>query len=321
MKVDRRQAPASKKCDRCGRLLTTDYFAPTRSPFFADGFVSTCNDCITGYLKNRDFSWSAIDKLCQWADIPFIVKEWQKIYEMNSPDTVWEVYARVFSSQAYEDLGWDSYHKQYKRLKEVGLIEEEIPLMHDRKVREMQRTWGANYDEEDLYYLEDLYKGLLASQNVSGALQIDQARKLCKLSLEIDSRIRSGDKDVDKFLASYDKLVKSGEFTPKNTRDAANFDSFAELAYWLEKRGKQNRFYDDVTRDVIDETMKNIENYNQRLYVNEGGIGDEITQRLRALEGVTDQKESFYGLDQNDNLDDYDAAAFVVDGEEEEFQI
>lgn len=126
----------------------------------------------------------------------------------------------------------------------------------------MRRKWGPNYDDEDLYYLEDLYKGLLATQNVNGALQIDQAQKLCKLSLEIDSRIRAGDKDVDKFLSSYDKLVKTGDFTPKNVKNAANFDSFAELAYWLEKRGKLNRYYDNVTRDVIDETLKNMENYN-----------------------------------------------------------
>ena len=90
-------------------------------------------------------------------------------------------------------------------------------------------------------------------------------------------------KEFDKFLSSYDKLVKTGEFTPKNAKNASNFDSFAELAYWLEKRGKQNRFYDGTTRDVIDEAIKNIENYNQRLYINEGGIGDEITKRLQIL--------------------------------------
>lgn len=312
------ELPAPKTCNRCGRELTTQFFAPSRSPFFDDGFVPTCNECITGYLKKRDFSWEAIDKLCQWADIPFIVKEWERLLEMNSPETIWEVYARVFNADCYEELGWDSYHKQYKRLKEVGLMEDEIPLLKDKKLLDLRRKWGANYDDEDLYYLEDLYKGLLATQNVNGALQIDQAQKLCKLSLEIDSRIRAGDKDVDKFLSSYDKLVKTGEFTPKNAKNAANFDSFAELAYWLEKRGKQNRFYDDATRDVIDETMKNIENYNQRLYINEGGLGDEVTKRLEILRGA--HEDEYYGLEHHENLDEYDAAAYVVDGEEEDFQ-
>jgi len=80
--------------------------------------------------------------------------------------------------------------------------------------------------------------------------------------LEIDNRIRAGDKEVDKFMSSYDKIIKSAEFTPKNAKNATDFDSFAEVAYWLEKHGKINKFYDNVTRDVIDESLKNIENYN-----------------------------------------------------------
>lgn len=120
----------------------------------------------------------------------------------------------------------------------------------------MRRRWGGNYDDDELYYLEDLYKGLLLSQNVSGALAIDQAQKLCKLSLEIDKRIRAGDKDVDKFLSSYDKIVKTADFTPKSVKNATDFDSIGELMFWLEKRGHQNKFYDNTTRDVIDETLK-----------------------------------------------------------------
>ncbi|MDT3386807.1 MAG: hypothetical protein LIR46_03435 [Bacteroidota bacterium] len=59
-------------------------------------------------------------------------------------------------------------------------------------------------------------------------------------------------------LTSYDKLVKTAEFTPKNVKNATDFDSVGELFRWLEKRGWRNKFYDDVTRDIVDETMKNI---------------------------------------------------------------
>jgi hypothetical protein len=59
-------------------------------------------------------------------------------------------------------------------------------------------------------------------------------------------------------LSSYDKLVKTAEFTPKNVKNATDFDSVGELFRWLEKRGWRNKFYDDVTRDIVDETMKNI---------------------------------------------------------------
>jgi hypothetical protein len=39
----------------------------------------------------------------------------------------------------------------------------------------LKEKWGANYDEESLIYLEDLYSGILKTQNVNGALQTKQA--------------------------------------------------------------------------------------------------------------------------------------------------
>jgi len=109
-------------------------------------------------------------------------------------------------------------------------------------------------------------------------------------------------------MSSYDKIIKSAEFTPKNAKNATDFDSFAEVAYWLEKHGKINKFYDNVTRDVIDETLKNIENYNQRLYINEGGIGESITARLRALTQVNaiENSPDIYDIQPQFDPDEYD---------------
>lgn len=300
----------TKKCNHCGGILSTDEFAQTHSPFYLDGYLPICNGCINQILQDNDYSWDIIDRLCQYAGIPFIVKEWTRLEEMNGQAKTWNVYSKVFAQDIYEEFGWSDYNKQYIKLRQAGLLEEEIPLVNEFHLRELRKKWGGNYDEEALNYLEDLYKGLLLTQNVNGALQIDQAQKICKLSFEIDSRIRSGDKDVDKFLSSYDKLVKTAGFTPKNTKNAIDFDSFAEVGHWLEKRGRQNKFYDDVTRDVIDETIKNVENYNQRLYINEGGIGDEITQRLNALKNANETEQSIYGLEENYSLDEYDNAGF-----------
>ena len=303
----------TKICPKCGESLFEDDFAKTHSIFYPDGYLPICNYCVEEYLRENDYAWDAIDKLCQWADIPFIVKEWTRLAELNGEDKTWPVYAKVFAADIYQSIGWADYFKQYKKLREVGMIEDEIPIIHEHKLKELQKVWGGNYSEEELFYLEDLYKGLLVTQNVNGALQIDQARKLCKFSLEIDSRIRAGDKDVDKFLSSYDKLVKIAEFTPKNTRNAVDFDSFAEVGMWLEKRGRQNKFYDNTTRDIIDESLKNIENYNQRLYINEGGIGDEITQRLRALQGAEELEENVFDLKKEYDLDEYDNAGYEVE--------
>lgn len=314
----------SKYCHKCGLELPVENFTSTRSLFYSDSKLPFCNSCITTYLTSQNFSWPVISKLCQWADLPFIVKEWERLFELNGPVTAWSAYSKTFETQAYEDLGWADYENQYKNLKALGYIDREIPLFDAAQLRELARKWGSSYTDEELYYLEELYKGLMTSQNVNGSLQIDQAQKLCKISLEIDNRIRSGDKDVDKFLSSYDKLIKTAEFTPKNAKNATDFDSIAELAVWMEKKGIVNKFYDGATRDVIDETLKNIEAYNRRLYINESGMGESITQRIEALKIVDERdRAGNYNLGQDYDEDKYDNNGFTfeIEEDEEEFSL
>ena len=225
----------------------------------------------------------------------------------------------IYFSDEYDELDWSSYQEAYRELNAAGALDEVVPGLTDEKCRKLQEKWGYNYDEEALHYLENLYDGLLLTQNINGALQGDQALKICKISYEIDCRIREG-ADFDKLLASYDKLVKTGEFTPKNVKNASDFESMGELCRWLEKRGFVNRFYDGETRDVVDETIKNIQSWNQRLYTNESGIGDEITQRIRALKTAA-ELESYYDLsDKEDDYDNYENEGFEQLFKDDEFE-
>ena len=307
-----------KTCSRCNGSFGPDAFSETKSFFYKDGYLPICNSCIEEYLVENNFDWEAVDKVCQYADIPFVPSEFERLHEMNG-DKVFPVYAKVFLSSDYNGLDWGVYFRRFKELKEAGLIDDELPVIKEKKLSQLKEKWGANYDEEELHYLEGLYDGMLQTQNVNGALQDDQAKKLCKISLEIDSRIREGS-DFDKILSSYDKLVKVAEFTPKNVKNATDFDSVGEVFRWLEKRGWVNKFYDGVTQDVVDETMKNIMNFNQRLYVNESGITEEIEKRLSALKNAQ-ELENYYNTDKEYDLDEYDNAGYDELMKDEDFQV
>lgn len=316
--IARRRNFALKQCNRCGASQTPDAFAPTKSIFYPDGSLPICNSCIETYLVDVGFNWREVDKLCQWADIPFVPREWERLHSMNG-DKVFGIYAEVFAQSEYEGLGWDDYFQAFKDLKESGDIDDELPGIADQKRKQLQERWGANYDDEALRYLENLYNGLMTTQNVNGALQVDQAIKICKMSYEIDNRIREG-ADFDKLLSSYDKLVKAAEFTPKNVKNINDFDSVGELIKWLEKRGWKNTFYDGVTRDIVDETIKNFQNFNQRLYTNESGIGEQITERINALkQAKAIEEESYYGTNKSYDLDSYDDEGYSRLVKDEEF--
>lgn len=112
----------AKECPRCKQQQLEEDFTKTHSIFYPDGVLPICNDCITHYLKQNKFSWRAVDKVCQWADIPFIVKEFERLRDLNSDDTVWGVYAKVFATEEYKNLGWDSYNSQYLELKKLDSL-------------------------------------------------------------------------------------------------------------------------------------------------------------------------------------------------------
>ncbi len=292
----------SKKCACCGQMKDAFSFLRTKSFMYPSGYVDICVDCLGKRLEGADFDWNVMDKICQYLDIPFELERFEELRKTNSAPDLLKAYNLTYFTEEYENIDWSSYQDAYNELNAAGALEDIVPGLSDEKRRKLQEKWGMNYDDEALNYLENLYDGLLLTQNINGALQGDQAVKICKISYEIDCRIREG-VDFDKLLASYDKLVKTGEFTPKNVKNASDFESMGELCRWLEKRGFENQFYDGETRDVVDETIKNIQSWNQRLYTNESGIGDEITQRIQALKTAA-ELETYY--DVNPDVDDYD---------------
>ena len=294
---------SSRTCIKCGNPRSAAYYIRIKSDFFPDGYSHICNLCIKDYIKKHNKEWKYIDKLCQYFNIPFVPKEWEKVNAEYGEDAFIS-YSQIFLNSDFDGLDWSTYNEEFLKLQAAGKLEEELPLISDERRDKLISKWGSNYDDEALTYLENLYDGLLMTQNISGALQADQAIKICKISYELDCRIREGS-DFDKMLTAYDKLVKTAEFTPKNVKNASDFESVGELCKWLEKGGWKNKFYDNITRDIVDETQKNIQAYNQRLYINESGIGDEITRRIEALKTAV-ESENYYDTHQEYDLDEFE---------------
>lgn len=306
-----------KNCESCGRALDSLSFLKTKSYLFPTGYINICTDCLARELEANNYSWNAMDRLCQYLDIPFIPDKYEEILATTKGADMLRAYNTIFFTEQYDGIDWGSYEEAYKDLQDSNALSEAVPLLAEQERIKLQQKWGLNYDDEALHYLENLYDGMTLTQNINGALQIDQALKICKVSYEIDCCLREG-KDIDKLLASYDKLVKTGEFTPKNVKNASDFESMGELVRWLEKKGFENQFYDGETRDVVDETIKNIQSWNQRLYTNESGIGDEITQRIQSLKTAA-ELENYYDIDPKLDYDDYENEGFNQLMKDDEF--
>ena len=273
---------ASKICTKCKDEKTTAHFIAVNS-LLHSGSLPICRECLAKMISSAPEKerWNVIDKICQWADVPFLPGEWEKLYQANGKDTL-GVYIAIFRTEQYKTLDWMTYNNVYLQLLEEGRVEDAMPELREKRLQDWRRKWGMVYDEEQLEYLENLHLGLINSQNVVGALNEDQALKLCKISLIIEEKIRGG-VDFTKDLKAYDELAKLSNLTPKNVKDANEFDSFGEVYAYLEKTGWQNKYYDGAVRDEVDNTEKNIKNWVRYLYINETGIAEEIEQRINNL--------------------------------------
>ena len=219
---------AQKVCYKCKNEKTTSHYIAVNSPLF-NGSLPICRECLAKMISNasEDERWNVVDKICQWADVPFIPGEWEKIYQSNGKDAL-GVYIAIFRNEEYKNLDWEIYNNVYLQLLEENRVEDAIPELKEKQLKDWRKKWGMDYDEQQLEYLENLHQGLLNSQNVVGALNEDQALKLCKISLIIEEKIRAG-LDFSKELKSYDSLANLSNLTPKNVKDANEFDSFGEV--------------------------------------------------------------------------------------------
>ena len=309
---------ALKKCQRCGEEKTVANYIAVNS-IVHGGSLPICRQCLAKQLDqaNQDGElWNTMDKICQWADVPFIPEEFDKIYQGHGRDAI-GFYISMFRGKPYDTLDWKMYNDVYLTLKEENRVEDALPETRAATRRKMQQKWGMTYDDEELEYLENLHQGLLNSQNIVGALNEDQALKLCKISLIIEQKIRAGE-EFDKELKSYDTLSKIANLTPKVVKDANEFNSTGEMFAYLEKKGWVNEYYDGAIRDEVDFTIKDIKLWNQALYVGETGIAEEIEQRIEQLK----QAAALQGNDFNEaEFRDYMKEKGSAPLDEEDFKV
>lgn len=309
---------ALRKCTKCGEEKSTAHFIGVNSQLH-NGVLPICRECIGTMIAEapKDENWNFVDKLCQWADVPFVPEEWTKIYQGQSKDA-FGIYVSIFRSKPYDTLDWQMYNNVYLQIQEEGRVEDALPETKAYQLEKRRQKWGRNYDDEELEYLENLHQGLLDSQNIVGALNEDQALKLCKISLIIEQKIRAGT-DFSKDLKAYDDLSKLANITPKAVKDANEFNSVGEIFAWLEKKGWINKYYDGAIKDEVDFTIQDIKYWLRYLYVQETGIAEEVEQRIQNLRDAA--RETGEVFDEQ-ALRDYIANAGNMDyDEDEDFEV
>ena len=305
-----------KKCKKCGNLLDKSNFIDLNSNFFfPEGRSDICNGCFANYISKSENNLAAADKVLQYLDIPFFPDEWMRLYPLNEKKTI-SIYCKMYKEGKSTGVDWVEANKRWKELEENKELLEKIPQFKEEETIKLKQKWGFNYTEEELSYMENLYAGIINTQNINGALQVDDTMKICKISLMIDERIRAGE-DFKNLLDSYEKLMKAADLTPKNVKNANDFDSAGEIFAYLEKVGFKPTYYNDVEKDIVDSTMKSIQSWSRYLYTNENSIPSDIENRISALKSAQDLEDSLMDYSEEE-MERYENETMNL--EDEEFQ-
>ena len=295
-------------CMKCGQSKPKSQFLQIRTTFFPKGYTPICIDCLEDMVEESNGNFQFMDELCRWLGIAFRPEKWIELYKANGKIAL-STYVQLAMTNEYPMINWRTVYESYLDLEKKNQLDSVIPALTEEVLNELRAKWGEQYSDEQLRYLDDLYQGILQTQNVNSKLKEDDAVKVCEINLLIKEKIRAGE-DFDKLLKSYDTLRKSAGFTDKDIKNACDFDSVGELFAYLERKGWLNEFYDDSPKDQVDMVMKDVQTWLRNLYKNETGIAEDVQRRIEALQAADAMEASIMAI-QDDGLDDFDAAGYL----------
>lgn len=153
------------------------------------------------------------------------------------------------------------------------------------QLKDLKFKWGSNYDEEEIMKLETLYREMHDSYDIETASHEDYLKMICMISLRLKQSVNNGDYDaVQKLSSQYDKLMKSAKFTASQKKEEERYiDSISEMVRLCEEQGFIPLYHSDEPRDIVDVTIRDMNNYTRNLVMNEPGLAQLIEEATETI--------------------------------------
>ena len=316
----------NNNCPKCGKK---DTILPSNNPLVAP----TCLDCISSTLDYNKTEHG--DFFCRTYNIPFDPELWIKMAK-EFKNRIFIEYAKyIIDDQLYETVNLNTWRELDKEWELVQTHEELVAKIAPIKAGYMQRNqikWGTGYTFEELISLENLFVNTLKANNVSSPMQKDAIKKACKMSVALDKAISNMDsKEINELSKAYQNFVKTAKID--DLIEAASQDvisNVAQLVEYIENNGYQFKFYDDVDRDIVDKSLKDIQQFIRRLVSDATGLDtifETINTSVKEEDAIKKDAESYEKVPLEDlfsdafNKMDEESAKFDEELENQELEI
>lgn len=172
--------------------------------------------------------------------------------------------------------------------------------------------WGRLYSAADWVTLEQMYNEYDKSFDLHNADLIAGTKQLCKLDLKGNQALDAGDFDsYAKIARASDSLRKSLKFTEAQRKDekGSSLSCYGQIVAYCEKTtGYIPKIDLTVDRDIADEDLRNIKEYNQQLIKDDPAVYKQIENYIKKREILAEQEADITaGIDE---LSDEDFAKF-----------
>ena len=155
--------------------------------------------------------------------------------------------------------------------------------------------WGRMYKPSEWIELEKTYQDMEMSFDIQDADTKNTLILICKTNLKMNQALDCGDVEgYQKLSKVSNDLRKSAKFTAAQNKEEKNdyVDSVGELVTMCERQGFIPRFATDIPQDKVDITLKDMNNYVNKLVTQDLGFGQQIEDALKKIQIQQQMAES-----------------------------
>lgn len=161
-----------------------------------------------------------------------------------------------------------------------------------------QIKWGSNYTFEELIQLESLFTSTLKANDVSNPMQKDAIKKACKMSIALDRAIMGSEsREINELSRAYQNFVKVAKIDDLITASSQDvIANVAQLVQFIEDQGYQFEYYDQVDRDIVDKSLKDMQAFTRRLVTDSTGLDvifETISSSLKREDAIKEDAASY----------------------------
>lgn len=271
------------RCAICENIRVPQEMVPCgkNSLFGMEGVGTICLDCLINRVNFKNLD--SVDRMCQFLDIPFDPDKWIGIYRSRQDyrEIVCEYIGTVRADEHTPD-NWKEFDLLWEKARETQSVLARLPELSKDLMTYLKRKWGTydDFDVEDYMKMESYEKNTLNYYNFRDEARRDMIRKLALVSVLIDKKLAAGDtREVSTLISSYQSLMKESGIQNAVQNDTETIESLGELMSFLEEHGWLMDYRVTESRDIVDATIRNFQQYVQALV---SGSGEEITQMYNA---------------------------------------